>query len=1794
VSAAKTNVTNLQTQASGIISSVNGLDTRITAQGGDISTVNSTLSTQGSSISTLQSTVSNTIGNLASLTTRVDAGTQLNLLKNGGFENGLTDWTVVGAGWYANSGGWGQTALTFTDPGDGAYTYLQSDLIHVDANASYTATADNTLSFSGSAKARIEFRWFAANGTTNVGENYGTNKAVSRDFDTTGLNRRDLKLTSTAPSNAQYLRVSLVTQKDSGSFAATGWRQVKVERGTADTPYSAEASIVQSALALNTATQSLASLTTTVSTQGASITSTSQAVSTLQGSVSTLQSTVATQGSSITSLQTTISSAQGDLATLKTQVMAGGGNLLTNTDLAVDTAGWTFSTNNASVGGRNNPDANWYPSTENTLSIQQDNATATNTAEWTQYIELAGGKWYDVSVYAASLRAGIQIYLQCIDATGAVIATPTSGFIAAAGGGKTLADFPIRSFKTQVPATTVRGRLYLRKWGTLSGNSDSWAWFLRPQVTETLAGSSTPVAYSAGNSRASIVGQATALSTLTSNLATVQSTVSTQGGSISTLQSSMTNANGSISTLQSTVSTQGGSISTLQSSVTTVQGSVSTLQSTVSTQGASITSLQSTTSSLTGNVASLTTRVNASQSNLLANGGLENIFVGANYTSSFAWTNSAEWGPIATTTTNGTQTFEFADVTSVQIGATYWISCDPIAFGGSSVYCDLLFLNSSGSTILDGGQNPQAGQFNFSPDDTRRGQIAISAVAPANTSRIRARVVATVVGGAVAGFRRVKVETGPRWTPFSQEAAITSTWSAVNTATSSLATLTTRVGTAEGSITTIQSSLTSANGSISTLQTNVSSLQGSVSTLQSSSTTQAGQISTLQSTVSTQGASITSQGTAITTLQGSVSTLSNVVAASSNPNIISGFENGLSSWFGTSFTISSGPWGSTAYRNANFSGLLFLDSPAVPIFPGAAYTAAADSSLFTTGAGSTRVEILFKNSTGSVVGNPQSSSRYSSPNIDFTNDGSSRATLKASGVAPSGAVTAQVRLTASMTSGSLTSLAWRQPKLEQGGIATPYSGEASAAQTFQAYADLNTSYATLSTTVSSQGGSITTLQSSYTGLNGTVSSLQSTVASQGGSISTLQSTTSTLQGNVSSLTTRVSASQNNLAVNGGLENGYNTGVISAGTYVWNVSAEWGPTATTTVNGTQVFTFAEITNVQVGATYWVHCDAIAYGTSSIYCDLLFYNSSGTLLLDGGQNQQVGTFNFSANDGRRALIAISAVAPAGTTRIRPRVVAEVIGNQITGFRRFKVETGPTWSGFSTEASAVQQAQAITTATGQLSTLSTTVSTQGGFITTLQSSMTTVQGSVSTLQSTVSTQGATISTLQSTTSTLTGSVASLTTRVSAGSNVNMLKNGGFENGLAGWTPTGAGWGSSLGGWGATAATYSNPSDGEYYYLLSDVFAINPGATYTFTADNVMFKSANCWSRVEIIWVGSNGTTEVGHEYGTNKTVQRDYDNNGVNREEMKKTAAAPSNAYFARVSLVTRKDSGTMTVVGWRQAKFETGSVATPYSAEASIVQQYQTLATITGQYASLNSTVGTLNSSVSTQQTAINNLQGRTSAFWQVEAVAGGRAQLRVYADANGGAGVDIGGDLRINGNAMITGTLSVSALNYDMFVKKAHANVSGSPASGQTLMLYNQNMGQAGALGSYSLTVTASFQTNVGTVTSTMSGKPFYTNYLQDGNLIVRLVKNNNIVAEMSWQGDGLYPNSSAMRTVSLADRGKTVEVTDGVAGDLWLQVYAIRGNQDTGVQNGGDYYSRDVSANYQNFSVNAVGKWTFI
>lgn len=124
------------------------------------------------------------------------------------------------------------------------------------------------------------------------------------------------------------------------------------------------------------------------------------------------------------------------------------------------------------------------------------------------------------------------------------------------------------------------------------------------------------------------------------------------------------------------------------------------------------------------------------------------------------------------------------------------------------------------------------------------------------------------------------------------------------------------------------------------------------------------------------------------------------------------------------------------------------------------------------------------------------------------------------------------------------------------------------------------------------------------------------------------------------------------------------------------------------------------------------------------------------------------------------------------------------------------------------------------------------------------------------------------------------------------------------------------------------------------------------------------------------------------------------------------------------------------------------------EANIVNESTARANAIAAEASARSAlaarVGNTESSITTQAGVLANVLGRTAAFWEVTAVAGGRAKLRVYADANGGGGVDIEGDVRISGDLIVSGTVTGAKMATNTIVtEKIIQNAISNSAYWQT-------------------------------------------------------------------------------------------------------------------------------------------------
>lgn len=272
------------------------------------------------------------------------------------------------------------------------------------------------------------------------------------------------------------------------------------------------ASVSQLLLASQTQEGQISSLQQNLTTANASITSLTASYSALDAAVAQAQQTLTTQGASISQNAQAITTANNQLATMQTQLTSGGGNLLTNSDLAADTSGWAFGASSmVALGLRNYGDTAFQLYGENNLSIVQANNGASGYANWVQSVVVGPGKWYDVSVLAAAQACTVIVYIQWFDSSGSAINAPSSSEQVVATGGQYLANWKQIGFKAQAPTNAVRANIILRKLPTASGNASSVAWFCRPQVAETRSTSATPIAYSAGSSRAVVLQHALSL-----------------------------------------------------------------------------------------------------------------------------------------------------------------------------------------------------------------------------------------------------------------------------------------------------------------------------------------------------------------------------------------------------------------------------------------------------------------------------------------------------------------------------------------------------------------------------------------------------------------------------------------------------------------------------------------------------------------------------------------------------------------------------------------------------------------------------------------------------------------------------------------------------------------------------------------------------------------------------------------------------------------------------------------------------------------------------------------------------------------------------------------------------------------------------------------------------------------------------------------------------------------------------------------------------------------------------------
>ncbi len=892
------------------------------------------------------------------------------------------------------------------------------------------------------------------------------------------------------------------------------------------------------------------------------------------GQIDSLRTLTATQGSQIDTNALAISNTKGDLATFSQRVTAGSPNLVQDPTFANGLKSWPYR---VGTWDSQSGTGQWgsyaylytgaYPGLPGNTFYTIDSAPIVFDAN----SPITAACDADVHAYDGNISYA-RIQILCLGAngveidgtriSGAAVADPWFGnpvgqnrnALKASGttpAGTVSVIFRFNVWATNRLQTAALRAVKVERSPVMTAFSAEASFVQTFKALSTLDTQYASLSSIVSTQGASVTQNANALSSLGTTVANLSSTVSSQGASVTTNAKAISAVGSDVATLGSTVNAQGALISQNGTAVSTLGSSLASLTTTVGAQGSQISTNATAISNLAGNLSSLETRVTAGNPNLIRNptfaSGMSDWPYQVGRWASIS--DTGQWGSYATLDTGaypglpGGGAVYYLDAAPIALdaGAPITASCDADAhaYDGNTAYAhiELIFLGSNGvelnGTRLSGAYvaNPWFGN----PAGQNRAALRVSGTVPAAAVSVLFRFVATATGRLQnANVRQVKVERGAVMTAYSAEATAVQTFKALSTLDTQYASLSSIVSTQGASVTQNANALSSLGTTVSNLSSTVSAQGATVSQNASAISTLSGNVSYLNSVVSTQGSQISENATAISTANSNIATLTSSVVAG-NPNLARNptFANGMvdwasraGSWFGFSDT---GQWGSYAYLDTGaYPGLpggssYFLDATPIALDPGAFVTAScdADAHAYDGNTAYAHIELIFLGSNGAEV-----NGRLFGPSVAnpwFGNPaGQNRAALRVSGPVPAGAVSVLFRFVVTAT-GRLQNASIRQAKVERGSAMTAYSAEATAVQTFKALSTLDTQYASLSTTVSTQGASITQNANALSSLGSTVASLSSTVTAQGASISQNAQAISTTNQQVANLTSTVSA-----------------------------------------------------------------------------------------------------------------------------------------------------------------------------------------------------------------------------------------------------------------------------------------------------------------------------------------------------------------------------------------------------------------------------------------------------------------------------------------------------------------------------------------------------------------------------------------------------------------------------------------------------------------------------------------------
>jgi hypothetical protein len=320
-----------------------------------------------------------------------------------------------------------------------------------------------------------------------------------------------------------------------------------------------DARISQASTAAASATQAVADLSTSVTTQ-------------LLG----IGNSLSAYDSRIIALSTDQQSTAGAVTSIRASLTRSGGNLISNTDF-VTTDGWAvnrFEPNGAMAltPGIDAAGATYHPAGEHVISIVQGARTGGDAyAEWeSQPFGVSPTEWIQYYAFYNAHRCDVMVGIIWRNQAGTPVGSANSGRKTALNvdGNNPQNYVQIGAVVAQVPANAVSATIVLRKYDTYLNQTSSYAWFWRAYAGQVSAGQSAWNAYVAGSARAvqarsdaAIVQASTAAATANQSVADLTTSVNARFVGVNT---TLTSYDSRISALSTDTQGYAGRTSTLE------------------------------------------------------------------------------------------------------------------------------------------------------------------------------------------------------------------------------------------------------------------------------------------------------------------------------------------------------------------------------------------------------------------------------------------------------------------------------------------------------------------------------------------------------------------------------------------------------------------------------------------------------------------------------------------------------------------------------------------------------------------------------------------------------------------------------------------------------------------------------------------------------------------------------------------------------------------------------------------------------------------------------------------------------------------------------------------------------------------------------------------------------------------------------------------------------------------------------------------------------------------------------